>query len=728
MKTDNGGEFFERTPYHDRHYTLYGGEGDSTPFDIDVTREYLSGIGFEGNSYKKARNGKEIAEHIEATFKPAKAGARYCDFCGTEIFGVEYETLADGRDRCMICGRTAIKTEVEFQKLFQIVKRNMESAFGIRFDADIHVEMVNSQTLHKRLGQAFIPTPEADGRVLGVAISDKKNGYTLLIENGSPRMASMLTMAHELTHIWQYLNWDDKKIRKKYGDDLRLQIYEGMAKWVEVQYAYLINEPAVAKREEILTSYRKDEYGFGFLRYRANYPFSTGTVITRPTPFMNLDDPLTPQFCGKIKGTQGGTDEGSIGKNKKKRRKGGKFWLILLLLLLLLLGIGFLFGDKNGEEKETETNQEIVEEEEEEEEKEEKNEEKEITYYAHETLNQNEQELYDILYEAIMNFEKEVTNIPADTTVEMVNNVMRNMDADHPEIYWHRFAVTSYYDQITGEVTKVEIPYCLTQQEVKDRQAKIDQEAQKLLDTLDESMSEYEIALRTYDFIIQSIHYDTLALEQEEENGPPLEEPDDIRSIYGVFVNKKAVCAGYASAFQYIIQKFGIECAVISNPDHAWNLVKLDGEYYYVDATWGDGSNTKASKYYSDATNYDFFCITTEEVNRLDSHKADDCFKLPECTATACNYYYKEGLVIDSYDLDKIQTLICDALKDGQYTIAFKCSSADVRQECYTQLVQNNEIWKVVDHAQTLGIALQSSYSYGGSEELNTLTFIFEKQ
>ena len=120
--------------------------------------------------------------------------ARYCDFCGTEIFGVEYETLADGRDRCLRCGKTAIKTGEEFRKIFEDVKRNMESFFGIKINAGIKVEMVNSKTLHKRLGKAFIPTPKSDGRVLGVAISDK-NGYTLLVENGSPRWSLWLSQA-----------------------------------------------------------------------------------------------------------------------------------------------------------------------------------------------------------------------------------------------------------------------------------------------------------------------------------------------------------------------------------------------------------------------------------------------------------------------------------------------------------------------------------------------------
>ena len=75
------------------------------------------------NPLKQAREGKNIAEFVEATFKPGRPDARYCDFCGAEIYGVEYETLVDGRDRCLNCGRTAIKTGEEFRKIFGIYDR-----------------------------------------------------------------------------------------------------------------------------------------------------------------------------------------------------------------------------------------------------------------------------------------------------------------------------------------------------------------------------------------------------------------------------------------------------------------------------------------------------------------------------------------------------------------------------------------------------------------------------
>lgn len=287
-----------RKPYRESYYLLYGGKETPANIDIPGTLEYLTGLGLANNPLKQAREGGKAAE-IGMPFNPGKADARYCDFCGTEILGVEYETLSDGRDRCMNCGRTAIKTGEEFISLYEDVKRNLEAFFGIRINVGLRVEMMNSRKLHRRVGKTFVPTPKNDGRILGVAIKDK-DGYTLCMENGAPRISAMLTIAHELTHIWQYINWDDRAITKKYGKNMRIEVYEGMAKWVEIQYAYLINETATAKREEIITSYRDDEYGRGFLRYRNDYPLTLGTVIEGPTPFMNTEEPLAQEFCGTI--------------------------------------------------------------------------------------------------------------------------------------------------------------------------------------------------------------------------------------------------------------------------------------------------------------------------------------------------------------------------------------------------------------------------------------------
>ncbi|MBQ2061129.1 MAG: hypothetical protein II458_00420 [Oscillospiraceae bacterium] len=280
-----------RKPYHERYYLLYGGTEVSPQLDLENTLEYLRALGFVGGSLQQARKGQSILDLVEKNYVPNDAGRHYCDFCGRELTGTEYDVLADGRERCPNCSRTSIKTEEDFIRIFHSVVRNMEVFFGIRINAPVQVSMVNSKRLHKRLGKTFVPTSKPDGRTLGVAIHDK-NGYSLLVENGAPRVSSATTMAHELTHIWQYLNWDRKAIRKRYGAAVEKEIYEGMARWVEIQYAYLIGEVAAGKRLELCTHLQKDEYGRGFLKYVAKYPLSVGTQVMKDTPFCHKDQPL----------------------------------------------------------------------------------------------------------------------------------------------------------------------------------------------------------------------------------------------------------------------------------------------------------------------------------------------------------------------------------------------------------------------------------------------------
>lgn len=280
-----------RRPYHERHYLLFGGTEVPEQLDLAGTLALLREMGCGDGALKQARDSRNIAEQIEKNFVPNRPGSRYCDFCGVELIGTEYELLSDGRERCVNCSRTAVKTAAEFEAIYHTVKRNMEAFFGAKITVPVRVQMVNAKKLHKKLGKSFVPTGKFDGRVLGVAIKER-NKYSILVENGSPRLASTMTIAHELTHIWQYQNWDAKGIVKKYGADQRLEIYEGMAKWAEIQYTYLIGETAEAKREEICARIREDEYGRGFRKYVTKYPLSLGTHLESGTPFDVKDSPL----------------------------------------------------------------------------------------------------------------------------------------------------------------------------------------------------------------------------------------------------------------------------------------------------------------------------------------------------------------------------------------------------------------------------------------------------
>jgi len=78
---------------------------------------------------------------------------------------------------------------------------------------------------------------------------------------------------------------------------------------------------------------------------------------------------------------------------------------------------------------------------------------------------------------------------------------------------------------------------------------------------------------------------------------------------YGPLIQGKGVCLGYAETFRLLMDMAGIECitvtgaAFMSRENHAWNMVKLDGEWYCVDVTWDD----------TEGGNYDYFNKTDQD-------------------------------------------------------------------------------------------------------------------
>ena len=273
----------ESVPYHERYYLKYREGKRNTALDLDGTKSFLQEIGFDGGELRQAREGKNCAENLRNTDKN-KNNQMFCSYCGTELSGVEFFRLPDGRMRCNTCSNTVVKSKAEVEALCKRVIENMDSFFGARIEIPVSIEVTDERKLKRKLG---IPLDTRDSQsmlILGVAVN-KKQKYSIILENGAPRISLIATFAHELTHIWQYTHWDNNKNLKKCPKSKRLLIYEGMAKWVEIQYLYLVGETTVAKREEYITRNRQDEYGIGFCLYEDRYPLTREAMFCEETPF-----------------------------------------------------------------------------------------------------------------------------------------------------------------------------------------------------------------------------------------------------------------------------------------------------------------------------------------------------------------------------------------------------------------------------------------------------------
>ena len=263
-------------------YLEYANHRAAGALDQSGTLAWLESKSFTNGELSAAREALLVREFSSFTFD--SLGGQYCDFCFVLIMGGEYERLNDGRERCTRCSKTVLATDDLFREEFNRVRSNMEIAFGITLNTPTIVRMVNAREISRRTGETFTATSDVDPRVLGFA-TRTSNGHELFLENGAPRQAAITTMAHELTHIWQYDNWQDADIVRAYGAEHQLAVYEGMATWVQIQYLIFTREFDHAQRQQAYAMTRDDEYGDGYKVFLQRYPHTMSGEIVGESPF-----------------------------------------------------------------------------------------------------------------------------------------------------------------------------------------------------------------------------------------------------------------------------------------------------------------------------------------------------------------------------------------------------------------------------------------------------------
>ena len=285
----------EPTRYQKECFLKFGFDDIDGRLTLKEVHEYLTMHGWGDNDLTKARKRMRFE-----TGQLDLDAENTCDFCGIPLSGVSYDRLIDGRVRCNDCSMTAINQLGEFQELFRRSLNMLEDTYNIQIKVGIEVKTTDAKTIAKHAGMVFRPSTQFASRVLGFA--QKKQGkYTLMIENGSPRLAAVDTVTHELTHIWQYLNWNDKQVLQVYQQNkkewtalARDIVYEGMAMWSAIQMLYVMGETYYASQQEMLTEARTDVYGIGFRLYRRSYDLERNGEIPMVTPFQSFP-PLEPE-------------------------------------------------------------------------------------------------------------------------------------------------------------------------------------------------------------------------------------------------------------------------------------------------------------------------------------------------------------------------------------------------------------------------------------------------
>lgn len=271
---------------------------------------------------------------------------------------------------------------------------------------------------------------------------------------------------------------------------------------------------------------------------------------------------------------------------------------------------------------------------------------------------------------------------------------------DYPEYFWLTGGYTSTGHDIPYTTVQDDITINLNTYEFWNNTADNHRYTEALRGKIDYVVSLASQCTNTFDkvrcvhdYITKNVIYDHENLEEAKKDNPV---PDSkyIYTAYGCLLNGKAVCAGYARAFQLIMTELGYDCAYVSGDaggSHAWNIIKLDGEYYFIDTTWDDADFTdeKLNLIYSNETEYEYFCVTSKELSK--THTADEeSFDVPDCNGTKYNYYVHEGLILSSYDMSSFDKLVTKQSKSAKIA-AVKFESIEEFNKAKAELFDNSK-------------------------------------
>ena len=337
--------------------------------------------------------------------------------------------------------------------------------------------------------------------------------------------------------------------------------------------------------------------------------------------------------------------------------------------------------------------------------------------YYFKQLTEEEQRVYRELLKGIRAREKEFyLTISDDDSIDRSYHAVLK---DHPEIFWvhnrEKIYKTTYSDSDYCVFTP---GYTYTDSEIDEIQTAMEQSFQEVRALIPEDAGDYEKVRIVYTYVIDHTQYQT---------------GEDDQSIAGVFWKKSAVCAGYAGAVQYLLERLDIPCIYVdgstkgSTEGHAWDIVKIGQEYYYVDATNGDQPdflNGDAAQLEEHKTIiYDYLCPFPEEYEK--TYTPSEELTVPACTAKDLDFYVLNQGYFEDYSWQDIYDYCKMRLDNGAAVVRFKFGSQEAFSEACQELLDDGVVQNVAQYYMKLHGLGQVEYHYGVRDNFYTIYFIF---
>lgn len=306
-------------------------------------------------------------------------------------------------------------------------------------------------------------------------------------------------------------------------------------------------------------------------------------------------------------------------------------------------------------------------------------------------LNAKQQEVYKellpVIQRAMTEYAPKFQACPED-----VYEASRAIYNDRPELFWLKSGGSSV-TTVNGIVTEYRPLYNDLYKRRKEYNEELKEAAKELLRGLG-NKSNWERERIVHDRMARHMTYKHSDLDQ---------------TAYSALVKQNAVCGGYSRAFQLMMHFVDIPCYYIygiaknklypNGELHAWNIVKLDSDYYAMDITWDDAYNdTKPDK-----IAYDYYNVTEDVI--ANDHKRDpECRFLPKCTGTKYSFtnvnggvsneleiIYQDGvtykkLITGFGDYAKLAEAVVAKAKKGKVVFSFPTSQKKIVDKPYDEI------------------------------------------
>lgn len=335
--------------------------------------------------------------------------------------------------------------------------------------------------------------------------------------------------------------------------------------------------------------------------------------------------------------------------------------------------------------------------------------------FYYQQLKENEKQVYKEILEGIRENREEIYIHASDA--ERANEIFQYILKDHPDIFWcdGTISATTYGGTETYTVLKPTYTYDEASKETM--RAEIEGAVSQCLSGISAEDSEYNKILYVYEYIVDTVDYD-------------LEAPDN-QNIYSVFIHRRSVCAGYSKAAQYLLERLGVFCTYVTGitsggQNHAWNLVMCEGDYYYLDVTWGDpvfqaAEGEEVSQF--ENISYDFMCCDDAELFK--NHTPDDDAKLPACTKMNRNYYMMNNMYYETYDSSVVLQRMNDVISAGGNPVVIKFSDDALYNQAHDDVFQNVVKSAAQNLAEWYGLN-EVKYQYMDEPDLNKITVYWQ--